>query len=89
MKVIIDIPEDVKDIIDKNGTNEIVNETLWQAVKNSTPLDDISAEIKNQWKNYEEQAKYVDSLGSPLEVVFYNQGKAEGLRDAYYAVIYQ
>ena len=34
MKLIIDIPKDVKAVIDRNGTNEIIAETLWQAVKN-------------------------------------------------------
>ncbi len=39
MKLIIDIPEEIKATIDRNGTNEIVNETIWQAVKNGTPLE--------------------------------------------------
>ena len=38
MKFIIDIPEEVKAIIDRKGTNEFVDETLWQAVKNGIPL---------------------------------------------------
>lgn len=38
MQIVIDIPEEIKSIIDKNGTNEIVTETLWQAIKNGTPL---------------------------------------------------
>lgn len=38
MQIVIDISEEIKAIIDKNGTNEIVTETLWQAVKNGTPL---------------------------------------------------
>lgn len=38
MKLIIDISEDVKGIIDRKGTNENVTETLWQAVKNGIPL---------------------------------------------------
>ena len=40
MKLIIDIDEEIKAVIDKNGTNEIVAETLWQAVKNGTPIPD-------------------------------------------------
>ena len=38
MQIVIDIPEDVKAIIDRKGTNEIVAETLWQAVKNGKSL---------------------------------------------------
>ena len=38
MKLIIDIDEDVKGIIDRKGTNEIVVETIWKAVKNGIPL---------------------------------------------------
>lgn len=40
MKLIIDIPEEIKAVIDKNGTNEIVAETLWQAAQNGTPIPD-------------------------------------------------
>lgn len=40
MKLIIDITEGIKVVIDKNGTNEIVAETLWQAAKNGTPIPD-------------------------------------------------
>lgn len=40
MKMVIDIPEDVKAVIDRKGTNETVAETLWQAVKNGTPLQE-------------------------------------------------
>ena len=38
MQIVIDIPEDVKAVIDRKGTNEIVAETLWQAVKNGKSL---------------------------------------------------
>ena len=38
MQIVIDIPEEIKAVIDKNGTNEIVSETVWQAVKKGTPL---------------------------------------------------
>jgi hypothetical protein len=38
MQIVIDIPEDIKAVIDKNGTNEIVAETVWQAIKKGTPL---------------------------------------------------
>lgn len=38
MQIVIDIPEEMKAVIDRNGTNELVNETLWQAVKNGTSL---------------------------------------------------
>lgn len=38
MKMVIEIPEDVKAIIDRKGTNETVAETLWQAVKNGIQL---------------------------------------------------
>lgn len=38
MQIVIDIPEDVKAVIDRKGTNETVAETLWQAVKNGTQL---------------------------------------------------
>ena len=41
MKFVIDIPKEVKGIIDRKGTNEIVVETIWEAVKNGIPLEEI------------------------------------------------
>ena len=38
IELVIKIPEDVKGIIDRKGTNEIVVETIWKAVKNGIPL---------------------------------------------------
>ena len=38
MKLVIDIDDSIKSVIDKNGTNEIVNEVLWQATKNGKPV---------------------------------------------------
>lgn len=38
MQIVIDMPEEIKAVIDKNGTNEIVAETVWQAVRKGTPL---------------------------------------------------
>ena len=38
MQIVIDISEEIKAVIDKNRTNEIVTETVWQAVKKGTPL---------------------------------------------------
>ena len=52
MKLIIDIPEDVKGIIDSKGTNEIVVETIWKAVKNGTPLEEEIENIKAEIKPY-------------------------------------
>lgn len=40
MKMLIELSEEIKDIIDRNGTNEIVIEALWQAVKKGTPIKD-------------------------------------------------
>ena len=42
MQIVIDIPEDVKAVIDRNGTNEIIAETLWQATKNGTPHETVT-----------------------------------------------
>lgn len=38
MKLVIDIDDSIKSVIDKNGTNEIVDEALWQATKNGIPV---------------------------------------------------
>ena len=45
MKLIIDIPKEVKDVIDRKGTNEFVDETLWQTVKNGVSLEELSNEL--------------------------------------------
>lgn len=68
MKFVIEIPADVKAVIDRNGTNEIVAETLWQAVKNGTPLPkghgrliDADAFIKTM-KDASKRQKYKEVL---------------------------
>ena len=45
MKFIIDIPKEVKAVIDRKGTNEFVDETLWRAVKNGVSLEELSKEL--------------------------------------------
>ena len=45
MKLIIDISKEVKVVIDRKGTNEFVDETLWQAVKNGVSLEELSNEL--------------------------------------------
>ena len=47
MQIVIDIPEEIKAVIDKNGTNEIVAETVWQAVKKGTPLPKGHGKLKD------------------------------------------
>ena len=46
MKLIIDIPEGIYKTLCKNPTADIVR----QAVRKGTPLDNIKAEIDNQYK---------------------------------------
>lgn len=38
MQFVIDIPEGVDVIVDRNKPNEVISKILWQAVKNGTPL---------------------------------------------------
>lgn len=38
MQFVIDIPEGVDVIVERNKPNEVISEILWQAVKNGTPL---------------------------------------------------
>ena len=57
MKRIIDIHKDIKDIIDRNGTNENVTETLWQAVKNGIPLEDIVSRIEAEKNKLNEEGE--------------------------------
>lgn len=59
MKMVIEIPNDVKAIIDRKGTNETVAETLWQAVKNGTLLQeghgrliDADRTLATAWANF-------------------------------------
>ena len=53
MKMVIEIPEDVKAIIDRKGTNETVAETLWQAVKNGKTLQEGHGRLIDNDRNCE------------------------------------
>lgn len=59
MKIVIDIPEEVKDAFD-NASNEDINfsyydynSVIGKAIRNGTPLDDITTKIKKIIKLYE------------------------------------
>ena len=45
MKLIIDIPEELKQKIDEGFTNQVIINKLWDATKNGTPLEQIRQEI--------------------------------------------
>lgn len=79
MQIVINISKKIKAVIDKNGTNEIVTETLWQAVKNGTPLPkghgrlldekDI-LDIKNNdggWYDLVDMPEYIAGIKAILE----------------------
>lgn len=46
MKLLIDISEDVKAVIDRNGTNEYVVDAVWEAVHNAIPYDMLDEYLK-------------------------------------------
>ncbi len=48
MKLVIDIDDSIKSVIDKNGTNVIVNEALWQATKNGIPVKKSTMDIRGK-----------------------------------------
>lgn len=64
IELVIKIDEEIKAVIDKNGTNENVTETLWQAVKNGIPLPKghgrlIDADVlKRSWNGIETSVGY-------------------------------
>ena len=79
MRIVIDIPEDVKAVIDRNGTNEVVAETIWQAVKNGIPLDKIRAEIQENI-NYNKKMNYqgiVTGLLLALDIIDKHKAESE------------
>ena len=45
MKLIIDIPEELKQKIDEGFTNQVIINKLWDATKDGIPLEQIRAEI--------------------------------------------
>ena len=89
MKFVIEIPADVKAVIDRNGTNEIVAETLWQAVKNGTPLPkghgrlidadelnlDYEVEMADDWKTAHEIANCVKYAPTIIEADKESEGR--------------
>ena len=48
MKLIIDIPKELKQKIDEGFTNQVIINKLWDATRNGTPLDKIRAEIERK-----------------------------------------
>ena len=46
MKLIIDIPEELKQKIDEGFTNQVIIGKLWTATRNGTPLVDLRTEIE-------------------------------------------
>lgn len=46
MKMIIDIPEELKQKIDEGFTNQVIINKLWDAAKNGTLLTEVVAKIK-------------------------------------------
>lgn len=69
MKMVIEIPEDVKAKIDRKGTNETVAETLWQAVKNGTQLPEGHGRLIDESdlmpdSDYENGIFYAVSIGA-------------------------
>lgn len=69
MQFVIDIPEGVDVIVERNKPNEVISEILWQAVKNGTPLperhgrlidaDEVISEEIDLMK-YSEDPKYLE-----------------------------
>lgn len=57
MKLIVDIPKDAKGIIDRKGTNEHIVETIWEAVKNGIPLEDIVSRIEAEKNKLNEEGE--------------------------------
>ncbi len=51
MKLVINIDDSIKSVIDKNGTNEIVDEALWQATKNGIPVKKAIMDIHGKKYN--------------------------------------
>ena len=46
MKIIIDIPDELKQKIDEGFTNQVIIGKLWDATKNGIPLTEVRSEIK-------------------------------------------
>ncbi|MBR0090199.1 MAG: hypothetical protein IJP92_00655 [Lachnospiraceae bacterium] len=70
MKIAIDIPEYVKTVIDRNGTNEIFAEALWQAVKNGTPLPKGHGRLLDERKMLERLKEW--KTNDVMDVAHYN-----------------
>ena len=80
MKLIIELPNEVKDAFD-NASNEDINfsyydynSVIGKAIKNGTPLDDIKAEIETE-KESMIQHNGTSDLGLALEIIDKHIGK--------------
>lgn len=79
MKVIIDIQEDVyKNILQRSTEIQAEGYVLEGAVLNGTPLDDVKAEIDNEWANtHHMYPDYASGLARASEIIDKHIGKAE------------
>ena len=88
MRLVIEIPEDVKAVIDRNGTNENVAETLWQAIKNGTPLPKVYGDLvdrgrvidllnEQEYNYYTELDKVVDTVYEAEAIIEADKGEQE------------
>ena len=59
MKLIIDIPKELKQKIDEGFTNQVIINKLWDATKNGIPLEQIRQEILD----FKEKCNASDYLG--------------------------
>ena len=78
MKLIIDIPEDA---LKEMKTEEFISiesiDTAIECIKNGTPLDDVKAEIDDEWANtHHMYPDYASGLARASEILD-NIGKAE------------
>lgn len=73
MQIVIDIPEEIKAVIDKNGTNEIVTETVWQAVKKGTPLPKGHGNLI--------QREEAETIFRNARMALYKQSRTEQIKD--------
>ena len=73
MKIVIDIPDKKWELIQNNGYCGIIDDLLFQNIKNGIPLAEVIEDIKAEIKSlYDEPARYVpnyDAYAQWLEII--------------------
>lgn len=74
MKLIIDIPKGTYEAVRVGTINQVLEYKVWNAIKNSTPLDDVKAEIEQIYQEIDTvlHDEYENAVEQGKEIAYEN-----------------